>query len=79
MHISVGDFPSDIHGETYNLRSELTRCLQRSCTSESGLKLLKDILKFSISKLKVAEEALAEHIKIRDAKPEGVAPEDTEE
>lgn len=66
MQIQEQDFPSDIHGETYNLRAELTRCLQRACTSESGAAVLKDVIKFTITKLKVAEQELAAFIKKRD-------------
>lgn len=66
MQLTIGDFPSDIHGETYNLRPELLKCLQRACTSETGSKVLKDVVKFSISKLKEADLELAEYVAKRD-------------
>lgn len=55
MQIQVQDFPSDNLGETYNVRAELTKCLQRSCVSESGAAIFREIMKFSISKLKEAD------------------------
>lgn len=55
MQIQVQDFPTDALGETYNVRTELTKCLQRAATSETGAKVFADILKFTITKLKQAD------------------------
>lgn len=64
MQIQVQDFPSDPHGETYNVRAELTKCLQRACTSDSGAKVLSDVIKFSIGKLKEADSIRAAAAKL---------------
>lgn len=66
MQVQLGDFPSDIHGEVYKLREEMMKCLQRSCTSETGANVLRAVIKFSITKLKEADTERAAFIEKRD-------------
>ena len=74
MQLRDVDFPSDPAGETYNVRAEIQKCLQRACTSETGMKTFKEVVKFTLTKLKEADAELAEYIKVRDyVEPEVVA------
>jgi len=74
MQIQVIDFPSDIYGETYKLREEMTKCLQRAATSDTGAAVLSEVIKFSIGKLKQANAERAaskvvEPVVVPDATP----------
>ena len=55
MQIQMKDFPSDILGETGKLREELTKSLQKAAVSDSAAKVLSDIIKFTIGKIKEAD------------------------
>jgi hypothetical protein len=80
MQLQIVDFPSDPAGEVYKVREEIQKCLQRACTSETGMKVFKEVVKFTLTKLKEADVELLEHIKVRDyvePEPEAeVAPEE---
>lgn len=59
MNIQVHDFPSDPIGETYGVRGELAKCLQRAAISATGLATFKAVLSFTIGKIKEIEAAQA--------------------
>jgi len=55
MQIQEIDFPGDALGETYDVRKELTKCLQRASVSDTGAAKLREILGFAVKKLKDAD------------------------